>query len=77
MTKKHESEKAAMVSEHTKDMKRTTNELKDELMRMSKTAKLEKDNLISHYERRMQELKNLYDIEKIKESDEKKNEPMA
>jgi hypothetical protein len=74
LARKNESDKTQFITESAKEIKKNTNELKDEMMRMSKTSKMEKENLINHYERRIQELKATYDIDKMKMNDLKKNE---
>ena len=71
--KKSEDEKAMLISENHRDLKRITSQLKDEYARFAKNSKMEKDNLIETYERRFSDLKNAYELEKLKYSENKKD----
>jgi len=46
LTRKNEDDKHEMMISHNKEVKRITNELKDEISRFVKSSKVEKDNLI-------------------------------
>jgi hypothetical protein len=74
LSRKNEDEKASLLTEHNKELKRVTTELRDDLSRFSKSAKIEKENLIETYERRIQDLKSSYDIEKLRYSENKKTD---
>lgn len=69
LTKKSEADKNLLIAENTKNSKKVSNDMKDEMMRIMKTAKQEKDELIDHYERRIQEIKANMELEKIKLND--------
>ena len=72
ITKKSEEEKNQLIADNAKTTKKVSNDMRDEMMRITKNAKIEHDNLVDHYERRIQELKMNYDLDKLKISDEKK-----
>ena len=61
-----------MLTEHTKELKRVSGELRDQLAKLTKSSKEERENIIDTYERRIQDLKNSYEIEKLKYSENKK-----
>ncbi len=77
LTRKNEDDKNQISIEHNKEVKRITSELKDEISRFVKSAKNEKENLIETYERRIQELKSAYDLEKLKYSSNKRSDPYS
>lgn len=74
LAKKNETDKTLLMSENAKEIKRVTTQMHEDLVRANKAAKLEKDTLIDHYEKRIQELKANYDLDKLKVSEDKKDE---
>ncbi len=69
ISKKNEENLNKIELDKNKEFKKISNEFKLQYERLAKDSKIERESIVEHYERRMQELKNMYEMEKIKERD--------
>lgn len=69
MSKKNNEDLARVETGKNKEFKRLSNDFKQQYERLAKDSRMERESMVEHYERRIQELKNMYEMEKIKERD--------
>lgn len=71
LNKKYEENLNKTETDKSKELKRISNEFKQSYERLALDSKIQRENLVDHYERRIQELKAMYETEKIKEREAK------
>lgn len=71
INKKNDENLTKIETEKNKELKRIANDFKQQYERLAKDSKLERETLVDHYERRIQELKTMFEMEKIKEREAK------
>jgi hypothetical protein len=74
LTKKNDEEVRNLMESHTREMKRASDELRNEKEHGFRMANAEKENLVERYENKIVEVKNAYETDKVKLSENKRNE---
>lgn len=71
LSKKNDENLTRIENDKNKELKRISNDFKQSYERLAKDSKIERETLVDHYERRIQELKTMYEMEKLKEREAK------
>lgn len=71
LNKKNDENLTRVETDKNKELKRISNDFKQSYERLAKDSKTERETLVDHYERRIQELKTMYEMEKLKEREAK------